>query len=161
MLAIHLGLVRSPRLSVLGAIRTTLAELLGLEGAILRAAPKKRLSRHKHRQKLYAPGDKQIQPLGNLVRCPACGHVKRSHFMCMHCFAEIRTFLKAKKKALFGETEPPQLNLDPIDEKLVYPGKRESYEQMMTRQKKWVPQREEPLMYTKESVSVKNMKRRL
>lgn len=116
-------------------------------GAILKAAPKKKLSRHKHRQKLYAPGNKQIKPLGNLVRCPACGHVKRSHFMCMHCFAEIRTFLKAKKKALFGEPAQPQADLDPVDEKILYPGKYLSMDQIMLERKHWIPKREEPLEY--------------
>lgn len=116
-------------------------------GAILKAVPKKRPSHRRTREKLYAPGDKQIKHMDNLCRCPACGHVKRSHFMCMHCFAEIRSFLKAKKRALLGEPEVPQANLDPVDEKIIYPGKYlRDYEQRM-RKKDWIPKREEPLMY--------------
>ncbi|EEQ38230.1 putative 54S ribosomal protein [Clavispora lusitaniae] len=116
-------------------------------GTILKAVPKKRPSHRRTREKLYSPGDKQIQPLENLGRCPACGHVKRSHFMCMHCFAEIKAFLKAKKKAILGEPEVPQSNLDPVDEKIIYPGKYvREYEQRL-KKKDWVPKREEPLMF--------------
>lgn len=116
-------------------------------GAILRAVPKKRPSHKRTREKLYLPGDKQIQPLQNLRRCPACGKVKRSHFMCMHCFAEIRLFLKQKKRALFGEPEPYTQNLDKTDEKILYPGKYVSAEERKLRDKEWIPKREEPLMY--------------
>lgn len=116
-------------------------------GMILRAVPKKKPSYRRTRQKLYAPGDKQVQPLENLVRCPACGHVKRSHFMCMHCFGEIKTFLKQKKKDLQEYFEPPQSNLDKIDEKIIYPGKHESEHEKRLKLKDWIPVREEPLMY--------------
>lgn len=116
-------------------------------GTILKAVPKKRPSHRRTREKLYSPGDKQIQPLENLGRCPACGHVKRSHFMCMHCFAEIKAFLKEKKKALLGEVEQPQANLDPVDEKIIYPGKYvREYEQRL-KKKDWIPKREEPLLF--------------
>lgn len=116
-------------------------------GLILRAVPKKRPSHRRTREKLYAPGDKQIQHLDNLGRCPACGHVKRSHFMCMHCFAEIRAFLKEKKRALLGEVSKPQADLDPIDEKIIYPGKYVRENQLRKQQKDWIPKREEPLMF--------------
>ncbi|PSK37159.1 ribosomal protein L32 [Candidozyma pseudohaemuli] len=119
-------------------------------GMILRAAPKKRTSHRRRREKLYASGDKKIKPLENLVRCPACGHVKRSHFMCMHCFAEIKTFLKEKKKALFPEPKNPQQDLDPVDERLVYPARKLKRDELEIKKKDWVPQREEPLMYSKE-----------
>lgn len=116
-------------------------------GAILKAAPKKRPSHRRTREKLYAPGNKQIQPLENLVRCPACGHVKRLHLMCMHCFGEIRTFLKAKKRQLLGEKPEPQLDLDPVDEKILYPGKYMRDVDFKMKKREWVPKREEPLMY--------------
>lgn len=124
-------------------------------GTILKAAPKKKPSYRKTRQKLYAPGSKQIQPLENLGRCPACGHVKRSHFMCMHCFAEIRAFLKAKKKALLGEPEVPQANLDPVDEKIIYPGKFVTQYKQRLMMREWIPKREEPLMYDPTQVKKK------
>lgn len=118
-------------------------------GAILRAAPKKRPSHRRTREKLYAPGRKQIQPLENLVRCPACGHVKRSHFMCMHCFAEIRTFLKAKKRLLFGEPARPQQDLDAVDERIIYPGKYVRDREMRMKKRDWIPQREDTMMHDK------------
>lgn len=67
--------------------------------------------------------------------------------MCMHCFAEIRAFLKEKKRALLGETEAPQANLDPVDEKIIYPGKYVRENQLRKSQKDWIPKREEPLMF--------------
>lgn len=124
-------------------------------GMILRAVPKKKPSYRRTRQKLYAPGQKQIQPLENLVRCPACGRVKRSHFMCMHCFGEIRTFLKEKKRQLQEYIEPPQANLDKVDETIVYPGKRESEYQKRLRKKDWIPTREEPLLFDASKVRPK------
>lgn len=122
-------------------------------GAILRAAPKKRPSHRRTREKLYAPGDKKIQPLQNLGRCPACGHVKRSHFMCMHCFAEIRGFLKAKKKALFGDAESEAAQkLDAVDERIVYTPKYQDQNALRMQRKDWIPKREEPLMYEADKV---------
>lgn len=120
-------------------------------GMILRAAPKKKMSYRRHRVKLYAPGNKQIQPLNNIVRCPACGHVKRSHFMCMHCFAEIKAFLKGKKRDLgiIKDKPNPQSDLDPVDERIVYPGKFLREDQRRLRERDWVPQRQEPLLYNK------------
>lgn len=123
-----------------------------MDNGILKAAPKKKLSHSKHRMKLYAPGNKQIKELNNIVRCPACGSVKRSHFMCMHCFHEIKTFLKALKRenGLLPPKESPQSNLDPIDERIIYPGKFESDHDRQLREKKWIPKREEPLMYSRD-----------
>lgn len=120
-------------------------------GMILRAAPKKKMSKRRHRVKLYTPGDKQIHQLDNIVRCPACGHVKRSHFMCMHCFAEIRTFLKGKKRenGLIKDPVNPQQDLDPTDERIVYPGKYLRDEELKLKKKDWIPVREEPLPYNK------------
>lgn len=127
-----------------------------LEDSILKAAPKKKPSYRRTRQKRLAPGNKQIQPLENLGRCPACGRVKRSHFMCMHCFAEIKTFLKEKKKALMDIIEPEKL--DPIDEKLIYPGKHISTYERRLKKKEWIPVREEPLMFRAEEVKKEKVK---
>lgn len=119
-------------------------------GTILRAAPKKKMSKRRHRVKLYAPGDKKIQQLNNLVRCPACGHFKRSHFMCMHCFAEIKTFLKSLKRdnGLIKDAENPQTNLNEVDDRLIYPGKFLTEKERKLKAKEWVPKREEPLLFS-------------
>lgn len=118
-------------------------------GTILKAAPKKRMSHRRHRTKLYAPGDKQIKQLNNLVRCPACGSFKRSHFMCMHCFAEIKAFLKGMKRdnGLIKDTPNPQTDLDPVDERLLYPGKFVLQDERKLKEKEWIKKREEPLMF--------------
>lgn len=115
--------------------------------AILKAVPKKKPSYRRTRQKLYAPGDKQVQHLDNLVRCPACGHFKRSHFMCMHCFAEIRDFLKLRRKEEHPQQQNSYPELDEVDEKILYPGKRKNDHQRRLEKKEWIPQREQPLMY--------------
>lgn len=123
--------------------------------SILRAVPKKKPSYGKTRAKLYAPGNKKIQPLNNLVRCPACGSVKRSHFMCMNCFAEIKQFLKSMKKSKNPPVEKPQSDLNEIDEKIVYPGKRMSEYERRLNKKDWIPVREAPLPYDKNQIKYK------
>lgn len=70
--------------------------------------------------------------------------------MCMHCFAEIRTFLKSKKKALFPEPTEVKQELDPVDEQLVYPKRRLRMDEVRLREKDWVPKREEPLEYSRD-----------
>ncbi|CAK7893366.1 54S ribosomal protein L32, mitochondrial [[Candida] anglica] len=130
----------------------------GLDIGILNAAPKKKPSYSRTRTNYLSPGTKQIKHMTNLVRCPACGHVKRSHFMCMHCFGEIKSFLKGKKKAEKGPEIVPQSNLDPIDEAIIYPGKRISAFEEKVRAKEWVPQREEPLMFNAENIAKKTKK---
>ncbi|CAK9437216.1 mitochondrial 54S ribosomal protein bL32m [Lodderomyces beijingensis] len=122
-------------------------------GAILKAAPKKRSSYMRKRIKLYMPGNKQIKPLFNIVRCPACGAAKRSHFMCMNCFGEIRAFLKRMKRAdgvIKDQDLNPQKHLDPVDERIIYPGKYTKHEERLLRKKDWVPQREESPLFSKE-----------
>lgn len=116
-------------------------------GAILKAAPKKKPSYKRTREKLYSPGDKQVQPLHNLRRCAACGRVKRSHFMCMHCFGEIRALLKQKKKDIFGEPAKFEQKLDSVDERIIYPGKHYTQKDWRMEEKEWIPKREEPLMF--------------
>lgn len=123
-------------------------------GTILKAVPKKKMSRARRRKKLYASGNKQVHPINNIVRCSACGSVKRSHFMCMNCFAEIRTFLKSlkRKNGLLEEPVNPQSDLNPLDERVIYPGKFETDEQRRLKSKDWVPQREEAGLYNHQEV---------
>lgn len=121
-------------------------------GTIVKAVPKKKVSYRNTRTKLYAPGEKQIKHLNNLVRCPACGHTKRSHFLCMHCFAEIRSFLKSKKREGQHAEIDPQSELDPIDERILYPGKRLSEYERRLKSKDWIPVREKPLVYNRDQL---------
>lgn len=121
-------------------------------GSILKAAPKKKPSYKRRREKRLSPGDKQIQPLENLGRCAACGRVKRSHYMCMHCFGEIRTFLKEKKKQLFGEPAQYEPEMDKVDKELIFPTKRESDLELIYKKRPYVPVREKPLQYDRKDV---------
>lgn len=121
-------------------------------GAILRAVPKKKPSYKRTREKRLAPGDKQIQPLENLGRCAACGRVKRSHFMCMHCFGEIREFLKQKKKQLWGEPQSYEPKMDDIDLKIVFPKRRPNDNEIQYKEKEYVPVREKPMEYSQKAV---------
>ncbi|PRT55390.1 54S ribosomal protein L32, mitochondrial [Wickerhamiella sorbophila] len=65
--------------------------------SVLEAVPKKRTSHRKKRQRQLA-GNNQQKPLKNLGRCPACGHFKRAHTLCMNCAEEIRQVWKLRDK---------------------------------------------------------------
>lgn len=69
--------------------------------------------------------------------------------MCMHCFAEIKAFLKGMKRdnGLIKDTPNPQTDLDPVDERLLYPGKFVLQDERKLKEKDWVKKREEPLMF--------------
>ncbi|EGV60512.1 hypothetical protein CANTEDRAFT_116577 [Yamadazyma tenuis ATCC 10573] len=136
-----------PRLHQAPKFTITLPEFIG--EWILKAVPKKKPSYRRTRQKLYAPGNKKIQPLNNIVRCPACGSVKRSHFMCMNCFMEIKQFLKTLKPK---SSEPVQADLDEIDTNILYPQKRLSAYGRRMKKRDWIPQREKPLMFDSQQV---------
>ncbi|KAL7666735.1 Large ribosomal subunit protein bL32m [[Candida] zeylanoides] len=125
---------------------------------ILWAAPKKRPSKARTRQNFLSAGSKQIKHMTNIVRCPACGHVKRSHFMCMHCFAEIKQFLKGKKKQDLGEQAEFHQELDAVDDRILYPGKFETQFQQRMKSRDWVPKREEPLMFEASEIAKKTKK---
>lgn len=141
-----------------------LGEAIGeslIDIGILWAAPKKRPSKSRTRQNFLSAGVKQVKHMTNIVRCPACGHVKRSHFMCMHCFAEIKQFLKGKKKqdaAASNEHSAVDVNIDPIDEKILYPGKFISQIKQKMLDRDWVPKREEPLMFNADQIAKKTKK---
>lgn len=130
----------------------TLPNISDLLPGILKAVPKKKPSYRRTRQKLYAPGDKQIQPLNNIVRCPACGSVKRSHFMCMNCFGEIKQFLKSFKPSAQKPNVP---ELDKVDEQILYPGKKMTDYQRKLAKKDYIPIREKPLMYKSDQLKLK------
>ncbi|GMM35052.1 mitochondrial 54S ribosomal protein YmL32 [Saccharomycopsis crataegensis] len=110
---------------------------LSLWDGILRAAPKKKVSHQKKRQRQLAPGKKQLQHLNNLNRCPSCGHYKRAHTLCMNCVGEIRKYWKQldaakneqevskpdqeKEVMKVGDSEE---SVDSVDQRILYPGKR-------------------------------------
>lgn len=90
------------------------------EEGILKAAPKKKVSHMKRRQRLYGPGDKHVKLQNNLNRCPACGHYKRANALCMNCVNQIRHYWKKRDQQ---EVKEPEDFANPQDEQILYPGK--------------------------------------
>lgn len=113
-----------------------------LETGILKAAPKKKTSHMKRRQRLYGPGDKQIKLKDNLNRCPACGHYKKSHFLCMNCVGQIRKLWKERDAQAPKEAEN---FVNPRDEKVLYPGKTEREHEKKLQSKDWLLKRPKTL----------------
>lgn len=97
------------------------AEPTEMDNGVLKAAPKKKVSHMKRRQRLYGPGDKHVKLQNNLNRCPACGHYKRSHTLCMNCVNQIRHFWK--KRDVGNDVVEPEEFANPRDEQILYPGK--------------------------------------
>ncbi|KAG5354761.1 54S ribosomal protein L32 [Yarrowia sp. B02] len=87
---------------------------------IVYAVPKKKVS-YGQKRKRFLADTKKLKPLTNLNRCPACGHVKRMHTLCMHCFYELRSFFAKKSRdaeALVEKKSPPTLPAH--DEAFIY-----------------------------------------
>ncbi|VEU23906.1 DEKNAAC105223 [Brettanomyces naardenensis] len=114
------------------------------DNGILLAAPKKKTSHMKRRQRLYAPGSKQIKLKNNLNRCPACGHYKRSHFLCMHCVSEIQQYWKQRDVKLQPEPFKEEFT-NPQDEEVLYPGKTERMYERKLRRKEYLVKRPKTL----------------
>lgn len=113
-----------------------------IDAGILKAAPKKKTSHMKRRQRLYGPGDKQIKLKDNLNRCPACGHYKKSHFLCMNCVGQIRKYWKERDAPAPREAEE---FVNPRDEQVLYPGKTEREHEKKLHSKDWLLKRPKTL----------------
>ena len=88
------------------------------------AAPKKKRSHMKRRLRVYTPGSKHVKLKNELNRCPACGHYKRAHHLCMNCVSQIQQYWKQRDAKL----KPPAYKeefANPLDEQVLYPGKTE------------------------------------
>ncbi|GAV54439.1 hypothetical protein ZYGR_0AL01710 [Zygosaccharomyces rouxii] len=91
----------------------------------LLAVPKKKVTHQKKRQRLYAPGKKQLKFLHELNKCPSCGHYKRANCLCMYCFQQIRHIWKTQ--TVKERQEPLQeQELSDLDKRILYPGKKET-----------------------------------
>lgn len=117
-------------------------EGIQIDAGILKAAPKKKTSHMKRRQRLYAPGDKQIKLKDNLNRCPACGNYKKSHHLCMHCVGQIRRYWKNRDSPAPREKEE---FVNPRDEQILYPGKTEREHEKKLQSKDWLLKRHKTL----------------
>ena len=92
---------------------------------MLLAVPKKKVSHMKKRQRLYAPGKKQLKLMHNLNKCPSCGHYKMANTLCTYCVDHIRHIWKAH--TVEKPTEPLQeQELSELDKRLIYPGKKDT-----------------------------------
>ncbi|KAL3235260.1 Large ribosomal subunit protein bL32m [Nakaseomyces bracarensis] len=95
------------------------------DNGILLAAPKKKVSHQKRRQRLLAPGKKHVQMKHHLNKCPSCGHYKRANTICMHCFENIRYLWKSY--TIDQPQEPVQeQKLTELDKRVLYPGKMDT-----------------------------------
>lgn len=76
-------------------------ELLGeIWEGILKAVPKKKVSHMKKRHRQMA--GKALKDVTALCKCPACGNLKRMHYLCTHCLKKVQQALKEKH----AENEP-------------------------------------------------------
>lgn len=99
-------------------------DLFSNNGRLL-AVPKKKVTHQKKRQRLYAPGKKQLKFIHHLNTCPSCGHYKRANCLCMHCFQQIRHIWKTQ--TVKERQEPLQeQELSDLDRRILYPGKKET-----------------------------------
>ncbi|KLU81026.1 hypothetical protein MAPG_00121 [Magnaporthiopsis poae ATCC 64411] len=70
-------------------------ELLGeIWEGILKAVPKKKVSHMKKRHRQMA--GKALKDVTALCKCPACGNLKRMHYLCPHCLKKVQQALKQK-----------------------------------------------------------------
>lgn len=94
------------------------AESAESDHGIVYAVPKKKVSYGQKRKRQLAD-TKALKPLTNLNRCPACGHVKRMHTLCMHCFYELRAFFAGKQRTVEAEKKMELKNkgyaVDPVE----------------------------------------------
>ncbi|KAL2265329.1 hypothetical protein VTJ83DRAFT_6429 [Remersonia thermophila] len=70
--------------------------LEGIWESILKAVPKKKTSHMKKRHRQMA--GKALKDVSSLCKCPACGGVKRMHYMCPHCTQKLRELMNEGTK---------------------------------------------------------------
>jgi len=82
--AFSLAVPSSIQLS-LPALPSPLSVLQDLWEGILRAVPKKKTSHSKKRHRQMA--GKALKDMTSLCKCPACGRLKRMHYLCPFCMS--------------------------------------------------------------------------
>lgn len=123
------------------------------DNGLVFAVPKKKVSHQKKRQRQLAP-NKQLKEIKSLSRCSSCGHIKRTHHLCMHCVGEIKRVFKERERAAIelAEADKPKEALDeltPEDERVIYPGKYLSEEQEKLQKREYLYKRKQSLPYWK------------
>ncbi|CCF60013.1 hypothetical protein KAFR_0I02340 [Kazachstania africana CBS 2517] len=102
------------RSSVIEVVRSV---LVLKNWGILLAAPKKKTSHKKKRQRFLSNANNNVEFKNNLNRCPSCGHYKRSNTLCMFCVNQVRFLWKNHNK--------PEEIVKEVD-RVVYPGKKDT-----------------------------------
>lgn len=115
------------------ALRSIATELINvfpslaeLNIGMLLAAPKKKTSHQKKRQRLLADNANRnnVKFMNNLNKCPSCGHYKRMNTLCPFCVGQIRHIWKAH---LAGKAESQadmlESTMSEVDKRVLYPGK--------------------------------------
>ncbi|KAJ4306790.1 hypothetical protein N0V88_000157 [Collariella sp. IMI 366227] len=64
--------------------------------SILKAVPKKKTSHMKKRHRQMA--GKALKDVNSLCKCPACGELKRMHYLCTNCAAKLREMMNKEIK---------------------------------------------------------------
>lgn len=131
---------------------------------LLQAAPKKRTSHQKKRQRQLA-GNNQQKPLRNLNRCPACGHVKRAHTLCMHCVQQIRSTWRNQEKVRLESTKDKskyydESKLSPQDAAFNYPSsisRPSQYQEKLADREEYVLRRPRSLEATAKTSKKKSL----
>ncbi|TVY82481.1 putative 54S ribosomal protein L32 [Lachnellula suecica] len=86
---LSLPLIPSLAFAIPSAIQLNVPGLLeGIWESILRAVPKKKTSHMKKRHRQLA--GKALKDVTSLNKCSVCGNVKRAHYLCPFCVAEIQ-----------------------------------------------------------------------
>ncbi|KAK3297817.1 uncharacterized protein B0H64DRAFT_393141 [Chaetomium fimeti] len=62
--------------------------------SILKAVPKKKTSHMKKRHRQMA--GKALKDVNSLCKCPACGEIKRMHYLCPHCAKKLNEMMNKK-----------------------------------------------------------------
>ncbi|KAL2261213.1 hypothetical protein VTK26DRAFT_4579 [Humicola hyalothermophila] len=70
--------------------------LEGIWESILKAVPKKKTSHMKRRHRQMA--GKALKDVTSLCKCPACGELKRMHYLCPHCTSKLKEMMNKEAK---------------------------------------------------------------
>lgn len=108
--------------------RFPLLQELGI--GMLLAAPKKKTSHMKKRQRLLANNAHRNNSkyMNNLNRCPSCGNYKRMNTLCAFCVGEIQHLWKSHLRDLDAKEQKGNIldELSDLDKRVLYPGKKDT-----------------------------------
>ncbi|KAH6613503.1 hypothetical protein F5144DRAFT_552316 [Chaetomium tenue] len=75
----------------------SLGSILGdIWESVLRAVPKKKTSHMKKRHRQMA--GKALKDVNSLCKCPACGEIKRMHYLCPNCAKKLNEMMNKQAR---------------------------------------------------------------